>query len=836
MNQRSSEQTTPDSSTVIDVMRGWVSRQPENDLFTFLDDTDAEGAGAAHLSYGQLDRRARALAARLQAMGLAGERALLIYPPGLEFVEGFLGCLYAGVVAVPAAPGRASRAMSRLRGIAADARPSVVLTTSAKRSEPSDWLAQVPELSALPVLGGAEVADEQADDWRPPELERENLAFLQYTSGSTAEPKGVMISHGNLLHNSAIIQELFGTDSESRGVFWLPWYHDMGLIGGVLQTLYCGGQSTLMAPSAFLQRPLRWLETISRTGAIISGGPNFAFDLCARKATPERIAGLDLSRWRVAFNGAEPVRAETIDHFTEAFAPCGFRREAFLPCYGMAETTLLVTGGPWQAPPVVVAVGASMREQNRIEIGHGEKEPTKWLVGCGRVAGGLEVIVVDPESGERRPEGHVGEIWVAGPSVARGYWGCPEATERTFGARTADGSGPYLRTGDLGAFHKGELLVTGRLKDLILIRGRNVYPQDIERTVQQCHADLIVEGGAAFAVEVEGAERLVVVQEVDRKVDREQADALIGAIRQAVAEEQELDVHAVCLIRMLSLPKTSSGKVRRQACREAFLAGTLKVVAQSVLDFEGGSSGVAGAIEDGERAGRSELEIRHWITARLAVLLRVSPAEIDTQREFAAFGMGSLQAARLAGELEEWLGRPLAPTLAYEYPTIASLARHLAGTTEAEAGAGSRVVGPEPPDEPIAVIGIGCRFPGADGPEAYWSLLCDGLETVGEVPADRWSDDGEERPLANLRGSRWGGFLEGVDRFDADFFGISAGRPRGSTRSIGSCWKPPGRRSRMRGRRRNVWREGRWASSSGSRRTTTGGCTWVGRFRVMFMP
>src|SRR5579864_3343160 len=313
-----------DSCTLIDVLQRWALLQAEQCVYTFLGDRARE---EARLTYGELDRRARALGARLQQLGLAGERALLLYPPGLEFIVAFFGCLYAGAVAVPANMPRPNRPMNRFQSIVADAAPKAVLTTTTSLADKEGWTAGVPELRGIHWLETDCAAVDAATAWRDPGASRETLAFLQYTSGSTAASKGVMLSHGNLLHNSALIHRCFETSPHSRGVFWLPLYHDMGLIGGVVQTLYCGSTSTFFAPVAFLQRPFRWLEAISQTGATISGGPNFAYELCVRKITPEQKAKLDLSRWKVAFNGAEPIRAETLERFAEAFAPCGFQAE-----------------------------------------------------------------------------------------------------------------------------------------------------------------------------------------------------------------------------------------------------------------------------------------------------------------------------------------------------------------------------------------------------------------------------------------------------------------------------------------------------------------------------
>jgi amino acid adenylation domain-containing protein len=756
------------------ILRTRALQQPEKRAYTF--DTDGTSEGVS-LTYSQLDRRARALAVRLKAEGLAGERALLLYPPGLEFVVGFLGCLEAGVVAVPCPVPRPNRPAPRLRAIVSDARPSAVLTEAALVPDAGRWAEQVPELAGANVLPTNAPTDFDPDDWRDPGAGPDTPAFLQYTSGSTAASKGVIVTHGNLLHNSAVIRRCFESTPESRGVFWLPLFHDMGLIGGVLQTLDCGGSSTLLSPAAFLQRPVRWLEAVSRTGATISGGPNFAYELCARKVTPEQRAGLDLSRWRVAFNGAEPVRPETMERFAEAFGPCGFRPEAFLPCYGLAEATLLVSGCPASRPPLV-------RTFDTVALGAAEARPaapegagTRPLAGSGPPAEGLRVVVADPETRERLGDGRVGEIWVAGPSVAHGYWGRADASATTFQATLADtGEGPFLRTGDLGFLSDGELFVTGRLKDLIITRGRNVYPQDVEWTVERSHPALRPEGSAAFTVEVESEESLVVVAEVDRQGKDHDFEAVTAAVRRAVAEEHEIELHALCLLRPLSLPKTSSGKTQRHACRDAFLAGTLDAVARWDARPETRETPTPRRASSEPGGPRPARAIEEWLTARLAEPAGIAPAEVDTRKPFASFGLGSLQAVTIAGELEEWLGRALSPTLLYEYPTIEALSRHLADEHDPTAVHTASIEVSPARKEPIAVIGIGCRFPGASGPEAFWKLLSDGVDAVGEVPPDRWDVDEHYDPDPSAPGkttSRSGGFLDRVDLFDADFFGVA---------------------------------------------------------------
>jgi amino acid adenylation domain-containing protein len=739
--------------------------------FTFL--PEGERPVETFLTFGELNHHAQAIAHRLQSRGLSGERTLLLYPPGLEFLPAFLGALAAGVVAVPAHLPRINRPMTRLRAIVKDAEPQAILTIRSLLPDSEKWIEGIPELRGLPCLATDEIVaacgDPHGDFPALPLPVPESPAFLQYTSGSTAIPKGVIVSHANLMHNSEIIQRCFGATEESRGVFWLPMFHDMGLIGGFLQTVYCGGSSTLLSPLSFLQRPWRWLKTISDTGATISGGPNFAFDLCARKITPEQRAQLDLGRWTVAFNGAEPVRAETLDRFAQTFGACGFRREAFLPCFGLAEGTLLVSGNRPGRAPVVVSFQASALDQNRAVPEAPNGVPTRMLAGSGKPGGDLIVAIVDPQSRRAMPPGAVGEIWVKGQSVAQGYWQRPDLTAETFRAVLADsGDGPYLRTGDLGFVHDGELFVTGRLKDLLIIRGRNVYPSDLEWTSEHAHAALRSEGTAAFAVEVDGEERLIIVAEVDRLGKGADPEPVLAAIRLAIADQHDLDLFTVCLIKAMTLPKTSSGKVQRHVCREAFLAGTLEQVAQ--WQEARSTPALAETAVCALRASdqKHSREIAEWLSAKIAAPLGVSPSTIDIREPFVHFGLGSLQTVRLAADLEQWLGRSLSPTLVYDYPTIDALARHLAAESELAKPSDSTPARSIAVHEPIAIIGLGCRFPGAAGPVEFWNLLAHGRDGTTETPADRWTTNDSHGTLPPRSG-----FLDRVDLFDADFFGIS---------------------------------------------------------------
>ncbi|HZI10055.1 MAG TPA: fatty acyl-AMP ligase, partial [Myxococcus sp.] len=578
------ERAASDFPTLVDLLCHRAETRGGGLLYRFLETGDVDG-GVEEWSYTRLDTRARALGALLREAGARGERALLLYPPGMEFVAGFMGCLYGGVVAVPCYPPdptRLERTLPRLRAIAQDCGAKYVLTTSFILEMSELFKPQAPELGELHWVASDAVPEARAADWRRPEVDGGTLAFLQYTSGSTGNPKGVMVSHANVLHNEALITRGFNLDaSRSSGMGWLPMFHDMGLIGKVLQPLYLGFPCTLMSPIAFLQRPLRWLEAISHFKATCSGGPNFAYDLCVRKATDEDRAKLDLSSWELAFNGAEPVRRETLERFAEAFGPCGFKRTSFYPCYGLAEATLIVTGGTQGEPYVHGSFDAEGLERGRASVDAGARART--LVASGRSAPDQRTLIVHPETRVPCAPNEVGEVWVSGPSVAGGYWARPEETAHAFGARLASGEGPFLRTGDLAFLTpQGELFVTGRLKDLLIIRGRNLYPQDLELSAERAHRAVRAGCCAAVSVDVEGEERLVLVAEVDAR-DGFDAGAVVEAVRGALAAEHAVHAHGVVLIQARSIPKTSSGKIQRRATRAAYLAGELEVVEASVV-------------------------------------------------------------------------------------------------------------------------------------------------------------------------------------------------------------------------------------------------------------
>jgi acyl-CoA synthetase (AMP-forming)/AMP-acid ligase II/acyl carrier protein len=690
---------------MVELLASKAAEHPDRVAFVFLDDRES----ATEITFAQLDRRARAIAARLELELRPGDRAILVYPAGLEFIAAFFGCLYAGVIAVPATYPKPKRPMPRLQRIALDCDAHIALSTAQTLTTLDPELLSA-DAATHQWIATDELDDQLADLWHPPQIADDALALLQYTSGSTSDPKGVMVTHSNLLNNLEAIRRSFGIgESEddrvwATGVFWLPAYHDMGLIGGILTPLYMGGRSVLLSPAAFLQRPLRWLQAIADYHATISGAPNFAYEYCIRRTTAEERAELDLRRWRLAFCGAEPIRAETLQHFAEVFGPSGFQSQAFYPCYGLAETTLLAAGPDHQLEPQVLTVNRAALADHRVAPACGEPANlTQRLVGCGQPMQDHQLLIVRPDSCVECADGEVGEILVRGPSVARGYWNRPEETEQVFGATVAGHEGRFLRTGDLGFFREGELYVTGRVKDVIIIRGRNHYPQDIEQSAEEAHPAVLP--GAAFAVTVDGVERLAVVHQLDRQHRDADHHQIVQAIRRAIVEQHELDPYAIVLIRQTSLPVTSSGKVQRNLCREQYLSDELKVVyswinpakegrqravAAGRVDVAMSAGGVtasangmspseshrgpADSIELDRAAERIELWLLEWLVERLGL----DVADVSRDKPFAEFGVDSLTAVELSHELELEFKVPLPPIVAWNYPTPAALARYLA--------------------------------------------------------------------------------------------------------------------------------------------------------------
>ena len=554
--------------TLVDVLLRHAAERPDATAYVFISDDGKEDS----LTFGELAQRAKAIAAELQGLTSPGDRAILLFQPSLNFIEAILACFFARLVAVPVSPLRNAREMPRLVGILEDSGARIVLSNTATQNVAGRTLGTSPLPGNPTWLCTDTVPTSRGDDFTPQFPEPSSLAFLQYTSGSTGNPKGVMVTHANLIHNEMVIRDAASHDDSTIFAGWLPFYHDMGLIGNVFQPLFLGVKSVLMAPMTFLMAPAAWLRAISKHRATTSGGPSFAYELCVHRINPEDIEGIDLSSWRVAFNGAEPVKAHVIKSFSSKFAPYGFKEEAFYPCYGLAESTLFVTGGPAMSSVVNLPVDAEALRGNKIVEQPGS---STVLVGCGRTNMGQSVRIVNADTMQVLPEGHVGEIWQSGESVTAGYWGKPDLTAATFGARTADGDGPFMRTGDLGFLRNGELFVSGRLKDLIIVRGRNYYPDDIESAVYQGRSVLKPGGAAAFTIprQTENDEtKLVVVAEVQRtslpELDSDLYRELVAEVRAQLAESFGLRLSKLVLIRPGSIPKTSSGKLRRRHTKD----------------------------------------------------------------------------------------------------------------------------------------------------------------------------------------------------------------------------------------------------------------------------
>lgn len=568
-------------NTLLDLLQRRAGQYPDKVAFSFSYHGDDEDR--SQLTYHELDLQARAIASTLQKQGAGGQRVLVLYRPGLEFVAAFCGCIYAGAVAVPVH----QRMAPRLTAVVPDAKASFVLATADTQANTKAMIDELAEGRALhwQLIEDAALGDPEG--WAPADIDADSTAMIQYTSGSTRSPKGVVLTHRNLLHNLEVVRQAWRGDDTGIGVYWLPPHHDMGLIGVVLEILYVGATAVLMSPTAFIKRPMRWLEAVSRHRATITTAPNFAYDKCVETSTPEERAALDLSNLSIAMNGGEPIRAETLQRFAAAFAPAGFRLEAFTPVYGLAEATLLVAGGTDEAVPGVRYIDRTALSSDRVIDVAPEHPSAATLVSCGPPREGQDVAIVDPVTHRLCDPDQVGEIWVAGPSVAQGYWGRPEETEQTFAAYLSQTVGsdsarrPFLRTGDLGFLCAGELFVAGRYQDLVTIDGHNYYPNDVEFTVQDCHPVLVAGRGAVFTVtpRPHAVEQLVVVQEVDRGLigETDLAD-VVDAIRAAITEHHRLKAHDVVLVEHMTIPTTSSGKIQRGQCRQQFLDGNLAVV------------------------------------------------------------------------------------------------------------------------------------------------------------------------------------------------------------------------------------------------------------------
>jgi len=731
--------------TLVHLLSLRAAEQPDKPIYIYLPDGEHPGPTR---SFGSLDENARSIAAALQTRIASGDRVLLFYPPGLEFIDAFFGCLYAGVIAIPAFPpdpNRIDKVIENMKALVADSGANLVLTTAKVVAFIEPMAPFLPGLDKLQWLATDTLPSSLAASWTPRVPAPDELAYFQYTSGSTRTPRGVCLTHANLAHNAARISQLFQLTQQDVGLIWLPMYHNMGLIGGALMPFFASLPCYLMSPQAILQNPLAWLRAVTTFKATISGGPNFSYDLCSRRIPADQRAGLDLSSWQVAFNGAEPVRPETIDRFCKIFGPVGFNRSAFYPCYGMAEATLIVTGTSRAAGPTFLPVDRTSLENRIVQPVDAQSPSSQMLVGCGRSIFDQELLIVDPDQCVVLPEGRVGEIWLRGPSVAPGYWNRPDDTTETFqGYLAGSGTGPYLRTGDLGFLYKQECFITGRLKELIIIHGRNLYPQDIEQAAAPSHPALVPAGSAVFSIQVDGEEKLAIVQEVNLQVSEDFPD-ITGRIRQAIFQACNVQVYAVILVEPGTVPKTISGKIQRQPCRQQYLDGVLKILHSSVLEARpavpepppGGAEGVSGpagllhaalrALPPDQAQNLLETNLRQQV----ALVLGVPAGNLNVEAPLSSAGIDSITSIEVANNLENTLGVTIPIADVIQGASLRDLSRSIleriagsptgSGAVSDEAGT---VIPAAPEEERFR------DYPLSYGQRALWIIQCLNPETV----------------------------------------------------------------------------------------------------------
>ena len=769
----------------VQLLRQRALPQSDKEMYLFLKNGEKPGSG---LSYTELDLKAGSIAAGLMKISCRGDRALMFYPAGPDFVSAFFGCLYAGIIAVPVYT-PTPRKIYRIRTIIENSGASIIVTTEKIKALLQPEFENNNFHKNFTWIATDTINEERADGFSPPSIDEDDIAFLQYTSGSTGNPKGVMVTHGNLMNNSRIIYQAMGHSEKSRGVIWLPQFHDMGLIGGLLQPMYAGFPVTLMHPFDFIKKPIRWLRAISEYCATTSGAPNFAYDLCVKNIKDKDLSGLDLSSWKVAFTGSESVYPETIKAFVEKFSVCGFKKEAIFPCYGMAESTLIITGGNYTVEPEIVSLKSGDLQEGNVKITNHKDNGTREYISCGFTWNNHKLLIVDPDNFTVCSDNKVGEIWYSGSCVAKGYWQNPEVTRDIFQAYTRDTKqGPFLRTGDMGFLIDGELFISGRLKDLIIIRGRNHYPQDIEYTIANSNKYLSGGSAAAFSIQDDSGEKLVVMVGVKvSAVPPEEMSTIADDIQQAISEKHEIAVNKIVFIKPTDISKTTSGKNQRNLCRERFISDELKpiyiweqdkVIAGGItkkrLDEKAdavlaSSLCMPGGLSAGEVTAR-------WLSAKISGLINRPVETIDREKPFFAYGIDSLTAVRLSGELGAWLEREIPATLVYDYPTISTLSAYLASIIETPEKEDVKSIPKHKDivDEPIAIIGMECRFPGADNVDAFWDLIKNGKDAVSEIPPDRFNSNdyyNAQEPAGKM--SKWGGFIDNIKMFDAAFFGIS---------------------------------------------------------------
>jgi acyl transferase domain-containing protein/acyl-CoA synthetase (AMP-forming)/AMP-acid ligase II/NADPH:quinone reductase-like Zn-dependent oxidoreductase/acyl carrier protein len=771
---------------------GRAAAAPQRTGYTFLNYVGSDVFETVDLTYGGLLDDARSIAAALQRTCRRGDRVLVMCPAGLNYIKAFFGCVLAGMIAVPAYPPRNAKHMDRLQAIVADCEASAILAPIELIDRIKAWSgsdSQLPDIIALDRVDpmGREL-------WVNPQVQPDDLAFLQYTSGTTGQPKGVMVPHKSVCDNVRRIIEAFELSGDDRLVSWLPPFHDMGLVSALLTPLACGFPSILMAPGSFLQRPMRWLEVLSAFEATGTVAPNFGWQLCV-DAFRERggtgaASDLKLGTVRKCLSGAERVRPATLSAFVQSFGRFGFEKHFIAPVYGMAEIVVLATGRMNPSGPVFRSFESGFgggsdvrrREQNLLSTpvtldGASAELAGQVFTSCGSVIEQHLLKIVDPETWNERAAGCVGEIWLSGPSVAAGYWNKPELSQTVFKARLSGAAdGPdYLRTGDLGAVIDGELYVLGRIKEMVIVRGRNHYAPDLEECANAADEKLGTDRTIAFGVERDSGEALVLVHELTRSSLRQfDATKTAQAVRHALLDTCEVDVTAIVFVKPATLPRTTSGKLQRVRARELFLANELVEVARWEAPARASPTGKVDAPFGPPQVWRVG-DLESWLQAEIGAALGVPAERVPLDAGFAELGLDSLRAIQLVTALGGSLGRHIETSELYDTPTIAALARRLSGKTSAL-----------PPhkeaeqirdhDDRVAIVGLSCRFPGAADAESFWRLLRDGAEGIGEIPKQRWDLEAYFDPDPDVPGkiyTRRAGLLPDLDKFDPAFFGIS---------------------------------------------------------------
>ena len=669
-----SQRTERVCATVMDAVYDHADRCGEQIIYGCL---SSEGMLESTLTYRELIRRAESVAAELLQSLEPGDRAILLFHGGPEFVVSLLGCLIAGVIAVPAYPVRVptsplqpARNFERLIPVLANAQPKVALTTRAAVERQTELCAAHPVFCPLKWIAVEGIPDQPLAN--RPEVKGDDVAFLQYTSGSTSVPKGVMVTHNNLLSVFKDMGATWPHDESSVMVTWVPVFHDMGLIHGVLFPLFYGFPVYTLMAAAVLQHPRIWLEAIERFRATHSSGPNFIFELCLKRISEKAAAELDLSSLRACLTGAEAVRAKTLERFRARFAAAGLRPEAVQPGYGLAEFTLTVSSIDLGKIADTVHVDAAACEQGRIVLAESPSAKTRSFVSCGWTHVGSEIRIVDPASHRECPPHRIGEIWARGANLTKGYWQNPEATESTMGARLADGEGPFLRTGDLGFVREGELYVAGRLKDLIIIRGRNIYPHDVEATVEDALPEVRSGRCCAFSIDQEEGEALVIVAELDR-VHRNGFDAAraFAKLREAIGQQHEAEIYDAVFVRTGTFPLTSSGKVQRRRARQEYLEGKLHIIAAiRVSDSQ--------LVSIADERERRTAEVREWLVKYLGAKLHQAPENVPASQSFERLGLDSLSLMEMITDLEEFTGCSMDSAMLFEHSSVEQLSSYLA--------------------------------------------------------------------------------------------------------------------------------------------------------------